>query len=127
MTDSRIQLYNGIILVVVFCGCRLVWGTYLSVKIYQDMWFLRVSPVSEGPLTPPVSSSYQKSRLEPGFTPFHGDMKFPLWMVYAYFGSNTILTTLNFYWFWQMIQAISKRFPELKRKKMKRASQKPLN
>lgn len=96
MTGSRIQLYNGVMLVIVFFGCRLVWGTYLSVKIYQDIWLLRGSAW--------VS---------------HSDTKFPLWMVYAYLVSNTTLTILNVYWFNQMIQAIRKRFPGSKQAKTK--------
>ena len=98
MTGSRIQLYNGIMLVLVFFGCRLAWGSYLSIRIYQDIWLLQNSPLSK-------------------------DTKFPLWMVYLYFGMNTTLTTLNVYWFGQMIQAIMKRFPQSKQRKAKLATE----
>lgn len=37
----------------------------------------------------------------------------------GYLGANTILTLLNFYWFKQMITAVSKRFS--KKEKVKRS------
>jgi hypothetical protein len=37
-------------------------------------------------------------------------MGLPMWLVYAYLGSNTILNFLNIYWFAKMIQALRKRF-----------------
>ena len=124
MTGSRIQLYNGIILVLVFFGCRLVWGIYLSVKLYQDMWLLYMSPSSEvDPIgkTDSRPDKISRPRLESAF--YRDDPEFPLWMVFVYFGSNTILTALNFYWFWLMIQAIIKRFSGSKRTKTKLATQ----
>ena len=39
-----------------------------------------------------------------------GKMGLPMWLVYAYLGSNTILNFLNIYWFAKMIQALRKRF-----------------
>ncbi|KAK3172663.1 hypothetical protein OEA41_005987 [Lepraria neglecta] len=38
MNGSRIQLYNGILLLIAFFGCRLAWGTYQTVHIYRDIW-----------------------------------------------------------------------------------------
>src|SRR5271170_6240784 len=38
MTGSRAQLYNGLVLLFTFFCCRLVWGTYQSVRVYQDIW-----------------------------------------------------------------------------------------
>ena len=38
MTGSLAQLVNGVILIISFGGCRLVWGVYQSVLIYTDIW-----------------------------------------------------------------------------------------
>lgn len=38
MTGSKLQLYNGIALLVTFFGCRIVWGTYQSIMIYSDIY-----------------------------------------------------------------------------------------
>src|ERR1700730_1062100 len=44
MTGSRAQLYNGLILLATFFSCRLVWGTYQSVRVYQDVWAALQNP-----------------------------------------------------------------------------------
>ncbi len=38
MTGGKLQWYNGMLLLSVFFGCRLVWGTYNSLRVYQDVW-----------------------------------------------------------------------------------------
>lgn len=125
MTGSRVQLYNGIALIVVFFGCRLVWGTYMSVKIYQDLWSLLESPMGS-PANPKGGSASG-----PRPSSVHGlqgmqsydDSVLPMWLVYLYLGSNTILTCLNFYWFGKMIEAVLKRFPSSASAKPKKANQ----
>jgi len=46
LTGSRFQLYNGLLLLFVFFSCRLVWGTYQSIRVYQDVWAAIQSPVT---------------------------------------------------------------------------------
>jgi hypothetical protein len=43
----------------------------------------------------------------------------PGWLAVLYVSANTALSLLNFYWFWQMIGAVKKRFPDEKTKKKK--------
>ena len=38
MTGSRPQWLNGMMLLFSFFCCRLVWGTYQSIRVYQDVW-----------------------------------------------------------------------------------------
>lgn len=38
LTGSRLQLYNGILLIGTFFACRLVWGTYSSVRVFSDIF-----------------------------------------------------------------------------------------
>jgi len=80
MTGSNLQLYNGIVLVSTFFGSRLVWGSYQTWLLSQDM----LEAWQSGPV--------------------------PRLLFATYLLSNTTLTVLNFYWFEKMIQALRKRF-----------------
>ena len=115
MTGSRAQLYNGIFLLLTFFACRLVWGTYQSVRVYQDVWAALQVP---GTLT--TTDTETKAAMGHSVDPskemmrFEGDRIVPIWLVCMYLGSNIVLNTLNFYWFGKMIEAIKKRFQPTK-------------
>ena len=113
MTGSRAQLYNGIVLITVFGFSRLVWGVYQSIWIYHDIW-----KALQWPEVNPGTTSSQPSHMDLqsllGKQPQPSTKTLPMWLVYTYLGSNTILTFLNFYWFYKMIQAVMKRFVNIK-------------
>lgn len=103
MTGSRAQWYNGILLLASFFSCRLLWGTYQSVRVYQDVWaglHHTGFPTSQ--------------RAADGATPdvmrFAKEGSVPVWLACTYLGSNVVLNTLNFYWFGKMIETVKKRF-----------------
>ncbi|MCJ1457247.1 hypothetical protein MMC28_007614 [Mycoblastus sanguinarius] len=109
MTGSRPQWYNGLALLSSFFCCRLLWGTYQSVRVYQDVWAglhydssTRAKPVYLG--------------AEDEIMRFSGDCVVPNWLACIYLGSNIVLNTLNFYWFGKMIETVKKRFKEPKDK-----------
>ncbi|RDW88152.1 hypothetical protein BP6252_00184 [Coleophoma cylindrospora] len=130
MTGSRAQLYNGLVLLAMFFSCRLVWGTYQSVRVYQDVWAaLHHKPagasihldILNNSTTAAMDAAAGKSAM-----PIHSDiMKFageeyiPLWLALTYLGSNVILNTLNFFWFAKMIETVRKRFQPPKERKTK--------
>lgn len=89
MTGSNAQLINGITLIATFGGSRLVWGTYQSVKLYQDVWRALKTP---------------------------GELPVPPWLAITYLASTTVLNVLNFYWFGRMIKTIRSRFEKPQRK-----------
>ncbi|KAH0536294.1 hypothetical protein FGG08_006832 [Glutinoglossum americanum] len=109
MTGSRAQLYNGLLLLFTFFGCRLVWGTYQSVRVYQDVWSALQYP---GPHNYNNSSypDHDGSKDAAEMMRFAGDQRIPVWLAVTYLGSNILLNTLNFYWFGKMIEAVRKRF-----------------
>jgi len=124
MTGSRVQLYNGIALLTTFFGGRVLWGNYQSIRIYSDVWTALHTPAL-GPQHIKDNSifAYRKianSELDTGNS--FGEMNLPMWLVFAYLGSNTILNVLNMYWFAKMVQALRKRFqprnPALKKEMM---------
>lgn len=102
-TGSSIQLYNGLILITTFFSCRLVYGTYQSYLIFQDIWHT----VGGSPTLLQFASEDGKA----------GVMRFvdesttvPTWLAAAFLASNLTLNSLNSYWFFKMIQALYKRF-----------------
>jgi hypothetical protein len=109
MTGSRAQLYNGILLLFTFFCCRLIWGTYQSLRVYQDVWFaLHHQPAS--PHSTPLNSSASALPVPSEVMSFAGPEYVPLYLAVMYVGSNLILNALNFFWFGQMIEAVRKRF-----------------
>ncbi|RDL38446.1 Uncharacterized protein BP5553_02786 [Venustampulla echinocandica] len=132
MTGSRAQLYNGIMLLFTFFSCRLVWGTYQTVRVYQDIWAaIHHQPAGTGIHMDALNNSTTAARdaaAGKSAAPIHGDiMRFageeyvPLWLAFTYLGSNIVLNTLNFYWFGKMIETVRKRFqpPKEERRKQK--------
>jgi hypothetical protein len=137
MTGSKPQLYNGIALLATFFSCRLVWGTYQSVRVYQDVW----KAVHHRPIAGTINIDAIDNSATSGYEAAHGKsaapvhnsvMQFagpefvPLWLAFTYLGSNIVLNTLNFYWFGKMIETVRKRFqpPKEERRKSKVAATK---
>ncbi|KAH6670081.1 TLC domain-containing protein [Halenospora varia] len=132
MTGSKAQLYNGIMLLFTFFSCRLVWGTYQSVRVYQDVW----KAINHKPLASSIhldalnngtaagmdaAAGNSAVPLDTGVMRFAGEEYVPLWLAFTYLGSNIVLNTLNFYWFGKMIETVRKRFqpPKEERRKQK--------
>ncbi|EQK99039.1 hypothetical protein G6O67_002320 [Ophiocordyceps sinensis] len=98
MTGSRAQLYNGLMLLFSFFSCRLVYGTYQSVRVFRDIW----AAVNNHPSSGPQDSAVM------AFVTVKSTV--PLWLATLYLASNLTLNSLNFYWFVMMIRAVRKRF-----------------
>ena len=106
MTGSRPQWYNGILLLASFFGCRLVWGSYQSLRVYADVWSaLHIE--NTGVLEKAWGVGDEMMRYATG-------ANVPTWLGAVYLSSNVVLNTLNFYWFGKMIETIRKRFTERK-------------
>lgn len=140
MTGSKPQWYNGIALLTSFFCCRLLWGTYQSVRVYQDVWaaiHYTQPPLPSTPPPPAEAVSTYLAGIAPAnvvFEPFgeadeimryalspsggtvgaRSMMYVPRWLAIVYLGSNIVLNTLNFYWFGKMIETVRSRFREPK-------------
>ena len=133
-TGSRLQWYNGMILLSSFFACRLLWGTYQSIRVYQDVWAaLHIRTVGSGDRDLSTMLRNQTHTSAPVFVPRDGQLclgeascvaaqaevvKFvhkgtkaiPIWLAGVYLSSNIVLNSLNFYWFMKMIETVKKRF-----------------
>ena len=109
MTGSRPQWYNGLILLSSFFCCRLVWGSYQSIRVYADVWSaLHINEPGVLERTWAADNEVMK---------YASGNNVPAWLGAVYLGSNCVLNTLNFYWFGKMIETIRKRFTEAKKPK----------
>lgn len=118
MTGGKAQLVNGIALLATFFGSRLVWGTYQSVMVYRDILAVLQHSAIDGGL-----GSKAGIGGESGVMRFSEGRVLPMWLAYTYLGSNSLLTVLNFYWFWRMVETVTKRFRSPSDKKPKLASE----
>jgi hypothetical protein len=115
MTGSKIQLYNGIILLVTFFGCRLCWGTYQSIRVFYDVYRAIFTPhlalndpafekLSNGTVVD--ASNVPQSEI----MQFAGERHVPVLLAGCYLASNLVLNSLNWFWFGKMIETLRKRF-----------------
>ena len=115
MTGSKVQLYNGILLLLTFFSCRLMWGTYQSVRVFYDVY--RAMTAGELTLHDPELGKLSNGTVVPDnliptseIMEFAGDRTVPLWLAGCYLASNITLNGLNWFWFGKMIETIRKRF-----------------
>jgi hypothetical protein len=101
MTGSRLQWWNGVVLIAAFFSCRLVWGSYLIVNFFKDVWVA-------------LQADREFLARGGGVGKVGGEDavrdSLPLWVAVFFFVGNLGLTGLNFYWFSKMIEAVRKRF-----------------
>jgi hypothetical protein len=107
MTGTKAQLYNGIILLGTFFGCRLIWGTGQSIRVYGDMLHaLNKTPSAEG-----LAKAVAQAGAGENVMVFAADAQpIPVWLVATYMSANVVLNGLNWFWFFKMIAAVKKRF-----------------
>lgn len=133
MTGSRAQLYNGIALLFTFFCCRLLWGTYQSIRVYQDIWAaLHYQPPvdkidlklinSDTVDTTGIASKRTSDSIHQLHLMGYSNSQYvPIWLSLIYLGSNLVLNFLNFYWFRLMITTLRKRFDHKDTKSIKLA------
>jgi hypothetical protein len=115
MTGSKIQFYNGIILLFAFFGCRLCWGSYQSARVFYDVYRSIFTP--HFALDDPAFSKLSNGTIvdasnvpQSEIMQFAGDRKVPVWLACCYLLSNLVLNSLNWFWFSKMIETLRKRF-----------------
>lgn len=114
MTGTTIQLVNGIVLLFTFFSCRIIWGSYQSVKVFSDIYHAyNAGPVT---LSDPQFGKLNNSTIV-GNAGFKNNIlryaegsTIPIWLASAYLVSNLILNSLNWFWFSKMIQTLRSRF-----------------
>ncbi|KAK2591713.1 hypothetical protein QQS21_010598 [Conoideocrella luteorostrata] len=111
MTGSRAQLINGILLVIIFFCCRLIYGTSQAAAALYDVWAIKREEMTyvPGPRSPVGLAGFpgcHKSKLQ--FDT--GSSRIPFWLCLTHLTCGATLTFLNFYWFFKIILSLRKRF-----------------
>ncbi|EUC41782.1 hypothetical protein COCMIDRAFT_29480 [Bipolaris oryzae ATCC 44560] len=114
MTGSTLQFVNGLMLLFTFFSCRLVWGTYQSIRVFGDVYHLYMNGYVPQP-DPEVGKLSDDTYVNnAGFKndllQYSAGQTTPLWLISAYLASNLILNGLNWFWFSKMIETLRKRF-----------------
>ncbi|RDW77859.1 hypothetical protein BP5796_05711 [Coleophoma crateriformis] len=108
MTGTKIQLYNGLLLVSTFVLSRLVWGSFNIIRMTYDVWTTARSAGID------LDSTYATNGSSDGFLSGKensGDPRpFETWLAGVFIGGNIVLWSLNVFWLGQMIKALRKRF-----------------
>jgi TLC domain-containing protein len=119
LTGSPLQMINGVLLLVSFAGCRLIYGSYISLCMWYDAYqayTLAQSAPHSAPLALSAFALNATTSFENPFTALEV-VKFasltpnmPLWLVGVFVGSNILMHALNWHWYGKMISALRKRF-----------------
>ncbi|KAI0478669.1 TLC domain-containing protein [Xylariaceae sp. FL0804] len=121
MTGSRAQLYNGLVLIATFFSCRLVWGTIQSFFVFRDVWAgLGARPATADTAVPTgdeLSTALFPAQYAQTMGFVSSSTRLPVWLGAIYLASNMTLNSLNFYWFFKMIDAVRKRFDPKQKEK----------
>ncbi|RAK71324.1 TLC domain-containing protein [Aspergillus fijiensis CBS 313.89] len=132
MTGSKLQWYNGMMLLFTFFSCRLVWGTWRSVDVYRDMWYAlkqtwdatdvatalnqpvditaQVFRTHDASLGGSLDGARAQAQLELSKYANYTATGTPTWLVLTYVISNVVLNSLNYFWFSKMVETVLKRF-----------------
>ncbi|PQE17467.1 TLC domain-containing protein [Rutstroemia sp. NJR-2017a WRK4] len=99
---SLIQLINGFILIFVFAGSRLIYGTYTAISLFQDLYSAmteRTDDVVIKVLCPDGRSTCVQK----------GPFEMPMWIVAVHLSTNLTFIFLNWYWFVGIVKMVNRR------------------
>lgn len=107
---SNLQIVNGLLLIVTFACCRLIWGSYLTFVFFRDVWTALHAP----------QSSWTEYNYSPSQRPLILEHRAPWWLAVMFMISNAVVMSLSAFWFTKMIATIRKHIetPSLEGKKL---------
>lgn len=93
-------------------------------RVYQDILLVLhtpggIEPPTKSWLFPTLATSPDRDEI----MRFSGAQVLPPWLAFVYLAANTLLSALNFYWFWLMIATVRKRFSASEKRRDKIATE----
>jgi hypothetical protein len=98
LAGSKIQMVNGIVLMITFASCRLLWGTYMTFTFFGDVW-------TAVQADKPSFTLYDYSPSEP---PLALEHRAPGWVAVAFMCTHTVVMSLSIFWFSKMVATVRK-------------------
>lgn len=99
---SLIQLINGFVLIFVFAGSRLIYGTYGATSLFRDLYFA-VTEQTDDVVIKVLCPDGRKTCMQKG--PF----EMPMWIVAVHLLTNLTFIFLNWYWFAGIVRMVNRR------------------
>ena len=93
---STLQIINGMLLVVTFASCRLIWGSYLTFVFFRDVWTALHAP----------QSSWTEYNYSPVERPLILEHQAPWWLAIMFMITNAVIMSLSAFWFTKMIATL---------------------
>ena len=106
---STFQIVNGMLLIVTFACCRLIWGSYLTFVFFRDVWTALHAP----------QSSWTEYNYSPSERPLILEHRAPWWLAVMFMISNAVVMSLSAFWFTKMIATIQKHIDSSRSKKIR--------
>ena len=93
---SILQIINGLLLIVTFACCRLVWGSYLTFVFFRDVWTALHAP----------QSSWTEYDYSPSEKTLVLEHRAPWWLATVFMFSDGVILSLSAFWFTKMIATV---------------------
>jgi hypothetical protein len=98
LAGSKIQMVNGIVLMVTFASCRLLWGSYMTFTFFGDVF---TAVQADRP-------SFTLYDYSPSESPLALEHRAPGWVAVAFMCTHTVVMSLSVFWFSKMVAAVRK-------------------
>ncbi|KFZ03517.1 hypothetical protein V502_10882 [Pseudogymnoascus sp. VKM F-4520 (FW-2644)] len=98
LAGTRLQMVNGIVLMITFACCRLLWGSYMTFTFFGDVWTAIHAEK-------PSFTVYDYSRSEP---PIALEHRAPGWVAISFMFTHTVVMSLSIFWFSKMVATVRK-------------------
>lgn len=98
LAGSKLQVVNGIVLMITFACCRLLWGSYMTFTFFGDVW---TAIHAEKPSF--TLYDYSSSEL-----PLALEHHAPGWVAVAFMFTHTVVMSLSIFWFSKMVATMRK-------------------
>lgn len=108
LAGTRLQMVNGIVLMITFASCRLLWGSYMTFTFFGDVW---TAIHAERP----SFTLYDYSPLE---QPLALEHHAPGWVAISFMFTHTVVMSLSVFWFSKMVTTVRKHVTSQNRKKV---------
>lgn len=95
---SNLQIINGVVLIITFACCRLIFGCYLAVVFFRDVWTALHSP----------HMSWTEYNYSPTEKPLVLQHQAVWWVAAIFMITHAIVMSLSAFWFIKMIMTVRK-------------------